>query len=287
MVSMNKLSTTERAAIVSALVEGNSIRATCRMTGAAKNTVVKLLMELGEACWKYQSETMRNLKCERFQADEIWAFCYSKQRNVPEDKKGQFGVGDVWTWTALCADCKVVPTFLVGNRDAEYAEVFLRDLSQRLARRVQLTTDGHKAYLVAVERVFGSAIDYSQLVKLYGKPVDAPEARYSPPECVGTQTHVISGKPDIAHVSTSYVERQNLNMRMGMRRFTRLTNGFSRKWQNLEAAESLYFLHYNFARPHTTLSKPYPMTPAMKAGVSDHVWTVAEIVGLLDREDSN
>jgi IS1 family transposase len=275
------MSTERRAQVIGALVEGNSIRATVRMTGAAKNTVTKLLVDVGEAASAYMNETLVDLPCTRIEADEIWSFCYAKAKNVPAEMQGEEGVGDVWTWTALDADTKLVPSFLVGRRDAVDGYRFMSDLAGRLRNRVQLTTDGHRAYLAAVEGAFGSEIDYAMLVKIYGVPAEA-ESRYSPPECLGTETIMIQGDPDRDLISTSYVERSNLTMRMGMRRFTRLTNAFSKKVENLTAAVSLHFLHYNFARPHTSLSKPYPMTPAMAAGVADHVWSLTEVAALLD-----
>lgn len=280
MVSMNRLSTRERAQIVAALVEGNSIRATCRMTGAAKNTVVKLLADLGAACSEYQDGAMQNLPCKRIQCEEIWSFVYAK-KNVPAEHRDEFGYGDVWTWTALCADTKLVPSWLVGERTTEDATAFIADLASRLAHRVQLTTDGQRPYLEAVEDVFGADIDYAMLHKLYG-PDPEPEKRYSPAKCIGVDVRPITASPDPAHISTSYAERQNLTMRMGMRRFTRLTNAFSKKVENLATTVSLHFMHYNFARPHKTLSKPYRTTPAMAAGVADHVWGLDEIVGLLE-----
>ena len=223
---------------------------------------------------------MHSLNLKRIQCDEIWSFCYSKQKNVPEEHKGEFGYGDVWTWTAIDADTKLIPTWLVGLRDGECATEFIKDLAGRLANRVQLTTDGHKAYLEAVESAFGADIDYAMLVKLYGAEWPG-EARYSPADCMGTKTISIQGRPDMKAVSTSYVERHNLTMRMSMRRFTRLTNGFSKKIENHMTALALYFMHYNFARPHKSLANPYPRTPAMVAGLTDHVWTINEIVGLL------
>ena len=275
---MNKLSSAKRAAVVAALVEGNSIRATVRMTGVAKNTVVKLLVDLGEACARYQDETLRNLRCNRIQCDEIWSFVGAKEKNVPADKAGKFGIGSVWTWTALDADTKLVPSFLVGTRDLGSAFTFISDLASRLRNRVQLTTDGHRPYLSAVEDAFGADIDYAVLQKLYGSDPQS-ETRYSPAQCIGTKTEIVTGDPDPKHISTSYVERQNLTMRMSMRRFTRLTNAFSKKIENHIAAVALYFMYYNFGRVHQTLR----VTPAMEAGVTDHVWTVQEIVGLLDR----
>jgi IS1 family transposase len=251
------------------------------MTNSAINTVVKLLIGVGSVSLDYQDEIMRDLPCNRLQCDEIWSFVYSKAKNVPTEHKGEFGYGDVWTWTALDADTKLVPCWHVGDRDAAEAYEFMSNLASRLAHRVQLTTDGHRAYLTAVEGAFGSNIDYAMLVKLYGAGPIEDQRRYSPAECIGTDVRVVSGKPDKAHISTSYVERQNLTMRMSMRRFTRLTNAFSKKLENHMYAIALYFMHYNFARPHKTLSKPYPTTPAMAAGLSDHVWTVGEIVELL------
>ena len=281
MVSMNRLPSEKRRAVIACLVEGNSIRATVRMTGAAKNTITKLLADLGQACADYQDEVFRDLPCTSIQCDEIWSFCYSKQKNVPEQHRDTFGYGDIWTWTALCADTKLVPSWLVGERTVEDAWVFLWDLKERLANRVQLTTDGHRAYFQAVDAAFGAEIDYAMLHKLYG-PDPGEERRYSPPVCVGTDSRVVRGNPDPAKISTSYVERQNLTMRMGMRRFTRLTNAFSKKVENLAHAVSLHYQHYNLARPHRTLSKRYPTTPAMAAGVADHVWTLREIAELLD-----
>lgn len=274
---MNQLDTKRRAQVVAALVEGNSIRATVRMTGVAKGTVLKLLADLGRACSEYQDRTLRNLPCRRIQADEVWSFCYAKAKNIPEELRGTEGVGDVWTWTAICADTKLVPSWYIGGRSGEDAEVFIRDLAGRLANRVQLTTDGHRPYLEAVEGAFGSEIDYAMLIKLYSVPPTGAESRYSPSECCGTRTQKVTGNPDERTISTSYVERQNLTMRMGMRRFTRLTNGFSKKLENLEHAVALHFMHYNFARVHQSLR----VTPAMEAGVSDHVWSIEEIVGLL------
>lgn len=281
MVNLNKLSTEKRTAVVGCLVEGNSIRATVRLTGVAKNTVTKLLVDLGAACSAYQDRVLRDLPCRNLQADEIWSFCNAKARNVPEAHRGEFGWGDVWTWTAIDRDTKLVPSWYVGDRSSESAIALMDDLRGRLANRVQLTTDGHKPYLEAVEGAFGAAIDYAVLQKIYGKS-EEPEKRYSPAVCLGSVTTPISGSPDPDMISTSHVERQNLTMRMGMRRFTRLTNAFSRKVENLTAAISLHFMYYNFARPHGSLRNPYPRTPAMAAGVSNHVWKIEEIVALLD-----
>ncbi len=277
---MNKLNRERQIQVVKALVEGNGINGIVRMTGVAKNTVLKLLADLGSVCLEYQNEHMRDLRLKHIQCDEIWEFCYAKEKNVPAKHKGEFGYGDIWTFVAIDAETKLVPSWLVGYRDAGHAFEFIDDLRQRLANRVQLTTDGHKMYLEAVEGAFGQDIDFAQLVKLYGAepPMDA---RYSPANCIGTQKHIIQGDPDPLHISTSYVERQNLTMRMSMKRFTRLTNGFSKKVQNHMFAIALHFMFYNFARPHKTLANPYPSTPAMAAGISDHVWTVEEIVRLV------
>jgi IS1 family transposase len=277
---MNQLSTAKRVAVVAALVEGNSLRSTCRMTGVAMNTVLKLLAELGTACAEFHNVRVRNLQVKRIQCDEIWQFCYSKMKNVPTEKIGQFGYGDVWTWTAIDADTKLIPTWFVGSRDVNSAHWFMRDLESRILSRVQLTTDGHRAYLTAVDEAFDGQIDYAMLVKIYGAGENRDGAvRYSPAKFIASQTEVIRGNPDAGHISTSYVERQNLSMRMGMRRFTRLTNAFSKKVENHAHAVALYFVHYNFARIHGSLR----VTPAMAAGIADHVWSLEEIVGLLDR----
>jgi len=270
---MNKLNRTKQAQVIAALVEGNSINATVRMTGVAKNTILKLLAELGPACSEYQNRAFRNLTCKRIQCDEIWQFCYAKEKDVPADKKGKFGFGDVWTWVAIDADTKLIPSFMLGNRDAHTANVFIDDLASRLANRIQLTTDGLKVYLEAVEGAFGCAIDYAMLIKVYGASQE--ETRYSPAECIECVTNVVSGTPAPKHISTSYIERQNLTMRMGMRRFTRLTNGFSKKVENHAHAVAIHFMHYNFCRVHKTLR----VTPAMEAGITDHIWTVEEMIG--------
>jgi IS1 family transposase len=282
MVSMNRLNTEQRTRIVSALVEGNSIRATCRMTGASKTTVMKLLTDLGLVCSIHMDRAMRDLTCERLQCDEIWAFVGAKQKNVTAEKRNEWG--DVWTWVAIDADTKLVPSYMIGPRDLATATAFMTDLAKRLRHRVQLTTDGHHPYLQAVRGAFRGKIDYAQLVKFYGNdPSTKPERRYSPGVCIGQEQRPIMGDPDPAHISTSYIERQNLTMRMSMRRFTRLTNGFSKKVENHAAAISLHFMHYNFARPHKSLSG---RTPAMAAGLSDHVWTVRELVGLLEQAEN-
>ncbi len=278
---MNKLSIEKQTQIITALVEGNSIRATCRMTDTAKGTVTRLLASVGGACAKYQDEHIKNLTSQRIQCDEIWSFCYAKQKNVPEDKQGTFGYGDVWTWVAIDADTKLAATWLVGLRNVECATHFINDLKDRLTNRIQLTTDGHKVYINAVENAFGADIDYGMLNKLYGQEPEQ-EKRYSPAKCIGAEKQVIQGNPNSKDISTSFVERQNLTMRMSMRRFTRLTNGFSKKLENLEYAVALHFMFYNFARPHKTLANPYPRTPAMAAGIENHIWTVDEIVQLVN-----
>jgi IS1 family transposase len=282
MFSMNRLPTERRAQILGMLVEGNSLRATTRMAGCSINTVSKLLLDVGEACAAYQDEHLRDLPCKTIEADEIWSFVYSKQKNVPEELRGMFGVGDVWTWTALCAESKLMVCWFVGGRQVEDAEVFMLDLKSRLRERIQLTTDGHSAYPNAVGLAFGRNIDFAQLVKQYAAGDRSTQARYSPAVCTGARVRVDRGNPDPAKISTSYVERQNLTMRMGMRRFTRLTNGFSKKLDNHMAAIALHFMYYNFARPHKSLADPYPRTPAMAAGKADHIWTLREIAELLD-----
>jgi IS1 family transposase len=274
---MNRLALEDRARILSCLVEGNSMRATSRMVDVSINTVTKLLVEVGAACAAYQDEHLRKLTCKRIQCDEIWSFCYAKQKNVAPEKAGVLGYGDVWTWTATDADTKLVPSWLVGLRNADYAKTFVADLAGRLAGRVQLTTDGLKLYVNAVEEAFGSEIDFAMLVKLYGaEEGSGNERRYSAGECCGTIKGTVQGSPDECHVSTSFVERQNLTMRMSMRRFTRLTNGFSKKVENLEHALALHYMHYNFARIHKSLR----VTPAMAAGVSDRLWSLTEIASL-------
>lgn len=273
---MNRLSTAERVKVVAALVEGCSIRATVRMTGVAKNTVAKLLVELGAACGNYADKALVNLKCQRVQCDEIWSFCYAKQKNVTAEMAKARVCGDVWTWVGMDADTKLVCSWLVGPREPETARIFMDDLASRLADRVQLTTDGLKAYLTAVKGAFGNEIDYAMLVKLYGTSAEA-EKRYSPAECVGCKTRRIKGDPDPRYISTSYIERQNLTMRMQMRRFTRLTNAFSKKIENHVASIALHYMHYNFCRIHQTLR----ITPAMAAGVTDHVWEIRDLLQLL------
>ncbi|MDA8172137.1 MAG: IS1 family transposase [Nitrospiraceae bacterium] len=273
---MNKLDTKKRVQILQMLCEGSSMRSISRIVDVSINTVTKLLVDAGNVCSEYQDKVFRNLQCKRLQVDEIWSFCYSKDKNVPEDKQGQFGFGDVWTFTAICADSKLVPSWRVGKRDLEDAKPFIEELASRLTNRIQLTSDGHRMYLDAVEGVFGTDVDFSQLVKQYGNPVE-PEKRYSPAHCIGAKKIRVSGNPDKDEVSTSYVERQNLNMRMGMRRFTRLTNAFSKKVENHIHALSLYFMFYNFVRIHTSLR----VTPAMSAGVTDKLWNMEDVLSLL------
>jgi IS1 family transposase len=282
MFNMNRLSTEKRAAILGMLVEGNSLRATTRLAGCSINTVSKLLLDIGDACTAFQAVTLVDLPCKTIQCDEIWSFVYSKAKNVPDARKGEFGVGDVWTWTAIDADSKLVPSWFVGNRTAEDGFLFMMDLKYRLRdSHVQLTTDGLKAYSAAIGFSFGTEVDWAVLQKTY-RSDPSGERRYSPSICTGIDIDVKRGDPDPAKISTSYVERQNLTMRMGMRRFTRLTNAFSKKLENHMAAVALHFMHYNFGRPHKSLANPYPRTPAMAAGKADHIWTLTEIAGLLD-----
>ena len=278
---MNKLSVAMRAQILSLLCEGSSMRAITRITGVSLNTVSKLLIDAGKACAAYHDEYVRGVKATRIQCDEIWAFCYSKQKNVPTAKAAPEGAGDVWTWTALEASSKLLVSYLVGGRDSEYAMALMDDMRGRLANRVQLTTDGLKSYLVAVEEAFGADVDYAQLVKLYG---EAPEAqkRYSPAECIGARKEEITGAPDKAHISTSYVERHNLTIRMGNRRFTRLTNAFSKKLENHFHMIALYFVFYNFARIHKTLK----MSPALAAGITNRLWSMDDIVALIELREA-
>jgi IS1 family transposase len=273
---MNKLSMDKKVAVISALVEGCSVRATSRLTGVAKGTILRLLAEVGTACAQYQDAVLRNIPARRVQVDEIWSFCYAKQKNITAAMFDNGGfAGDVWTCVAIDADTKLVLSWRVGWRDAGYATDFLQDVAGRLSNRVQLTTDGHKMYLTAVPDAFGKSVDHAQLVKIYG---DDPERqkRYSPARCLGTERIEVIGSPDPKHISTSYVERQNLTMRMQMRRFTRLTNAFSKKIENHEHAVALFYMWYNFGRLHQTLR----VTPAMEAGISQHVWSIHEVVSL-------
>lgn len=277
---MNVLPIEKRAQILHLLVEGMSMRATSRIADVSINTVTKLLVDAGTACLEFQDEAIRNIKSKRVQCDEIWSFCQSKEKNVAEENKGALGYGDCYTWTAIDADSKLAISWLVGRRDVEYAEAFMADLASRLADRIQLTTDGYGPYINAIEKMFGGAIDYAMLVKIYEGQDQTGQRRYSPAGFVRADKRRINGDPDFKEVSTSYVERQNLTMRMGMRRFTRLTNGFSKKVENLQFAVALHFMHYNFGRIHKTLR----VTPAMEAGIADHVWSMEEIAGLVKDE---
>jgi IS1 family transposase len=274
---MNKLSTERRSQILGMMVEGNSIRAIVRMTGASKNTIVKLLKDAGEAFSAYQDQAFRNLTCKRFQLDEIWAFGYAEQRNVPFAKGAPEEAGDIWTWVAIDAKTKLIPSWRIGDRSGETAIEIVCDLSKRLANRVQITSDGHRAYLEAVEASFGADVDYAQLVKLYGE-VPHPAGRYSPAQIQGTKTYCCTGKPDPKHISTSYVERQNLTMRMSMKRFARLSNGFSKKAENHAYSVAIHFMHYNFVRIHQSLR----VAPAMAAGVSKMPWSLMDMVRVVE-----
>jgi len=279
---MNKLSSAKRAQALQMMAEGVSLRAMTRLTGVSRTTLIKLLEDAGRAFSEYQDRALMNLKCKRVQVDEAWAFCYAKQKNVPTAKAAPEGAGDIWTWVGLDADSKLVLSWLVGGRDSEYAMGFMDDLAKRLANRVQLTSDGHKAYLEAVEGAFGGDIDYAMLVKIYGATPGGVTGRYSPPACIGARKLRVEGDPDIKHVSTSYVERQNLNIRMGNRRMTRLTNAFSKKAENHAHMMAIYFMHYNFVLIHQTLR----VTPAMAAGVTDKLWEMNDLVAIVEAAES-
>ena len=279
---MNKLPSAKRAEILGMMAEGVSLRAIARLTGVSKNTLAKLVEDAGEAFSDYQDRVFRDLPCKRVQVDEIWSFVYAKAKNVETAKAAPAEAGDIWTWTAIDADTKLIPSFYVGKRDSEAARHFIGDLAGRLASRVQLTSDGHKPYLEAVEGAFGSAIDYAMLIKHYAAPVGAI-GRYSPGDCTGIEHRRVEGRPDAAHVSTSYVERANLSIRMGTRRFTRLTNGFSKKAANHAHAVAIYFMHYNFVRMHQTLR----CSPAMAAGVSKTLWELADMVRVLEEWEAS
>ena len=275
---MNRMPLAKRAQILGFLVEGMSLRAASRLADCSINTVTRLLVDVGMACMAYQDATLRNLPCKRVQCDEIWSFVGAKQRNVPADQQEEFGIGDVWTWTAIDADTKLVAAWMVGNRDGDAAKVFIADLAARLKNRIQLSTDGHRMYLEAVHSGFDVPVDYGMLVKHYsGEDKPTSDRKYSPSKFVSAEKRKIMGKPDPDHISTSYVERQNLTMRMSMRRFTRLTNAFSKKVENHAFAVALHFMYYNFGRIHKTLR----VTPAMQAGIADHVWSLEEIAGLV------
>jgi IS1 family transposase len=274
---MNRLDTAKRAQIVSAIVEGCSIRSIVRMTGASKNTIAKLLVELGAACSDYLDAHLVNLPCKRVQVDEIWSFCYAKAKNVtPKIAAKNPSAGDVWTWVAIDADTKLIPSWIIGPRDGVTARIFVSDLAGRLANRIQLTSDGLSVYLQAVERAFRGQVDYAQLIKVYGETSEG-QKRYSPAECIGCERKTVVGQPDPEHISTSYIERQNLTIRMGLRRFTRLTNAFSKKIENHTAALAIFYMHYNFVRIHQSLR----ITPAMAAGVTARLWSIEDLVGLL------
>ena len=269
---MNKLPINKRVQILSMLCEGSSMRSISRVCDVSINTVTKLLMDAGKFCLDFHDQRVHGLTAKRIQCDEIWSFCYTKAGNLPVAKKAPRGAGDVWTWTSLDADTKLICNWMVGERDAAWATAFIQDLKWRLANRVQLTSDGHRAYIEAVQGAFGDDVDYGRLVKIYGEP------RFGPSECVGCKKKPTIGNPDPAHISTSFVERSNLSMRMSMKRFGRLTNAHSKKLINHRHAISLYFVFYNWTRIHKTLR----VTPAMAAGISDHVWSMEEIIGLMD-----
>jgi IS1 family transposase len=279
---MNKLDRETRARVLHLLCEGSSLRAVTRLTGVSKKAVSRLMVDAGQAAAWYQDRVFRNLNCKRIQVDEIWAFVYAKQKNVALAKKAPANAGDVWTWTAIDADTKLIPSWFVGGRDSDAAIIFMDDLASRLANRVQLTSDGHKAYLEAVEGAFGADVDYAQLVKLYGESPDA-EKRYSPAVCIGAHKNPIEGNPDPKYISTSYAERQNLNVRMHTRRFTRLTNAFSKKVENHAHSVALFAMYYNFVRIHKTLRT----TPSMAAGVTKRLWEIGDIVDVLEAWESN
>jgi IS1 family transposase len=275
---MNKLPNEKRVQILSMLVEGSSMRSISRVVGVSINTVTKLLAEAGEACLAYHDENVKGLNCKKIQCDEIWAFCYAKEKNAAAAKKAPTFAGDVWTWTSICAESKLICNWFVGGRDAEFAKLFMEDLAARLNNRVQLTTDGHKAYLQAIEGAFGDEVDYAQLVKMFGNAPESAKGRYSPAECTGIKKTPKIGSPEKKDISTSYVERQNLTMRMSMRRFTRLTNAFSKKFESHCHALALYFVYYNFVRIHKSLK----VSPAMAAGLTDKLWGWEEVIALID-----
>ena len=279
---MDRISTAKRVQVIAALVEGNSINATCRMFGVGKHTILRLLEEAGCACAAFHDVYVRDVRARRVQADEVWSFVYGKDKNLTLEQM-QSGMGSVWTWTAIDADSKLIISYMLGDRGPATAKAFMQDVASRLSNRVQLTTDGHKVYADAVEEAFGSEIDYAMLVKMYGASGDNPDSRYSPATCIGCRTGVFSGSPNADYISTSFVERQNLSMRMGMRRFTQLTNAFSKKIENHGHMIALYFMHYNFCRVHKTLR----VTPAMEAGLTNHVWSLEELCGLMPEKKAN
>ncbi|MFY9292276.1 MAG: IS1 family transposase [Methylorubrum rhodinum] len=275
---MNKLPLAKRVQILSMLCEGSSMRSISRVVDVSINTVSKLLEDAGRACAAFHDDAVRNVQAKRVQVDEIWSFCYAKQANVADAKKAPEGAGDVWTWTAIEADTKLIISYLIGGRDAEYANAFIGDLKERVANRIQLTSDGHRAYLDAVEEAFGADVDYAQLVKIYGDVPDAHKGRYSPSDCIGALKVPVQGGPNRKHISTSFAERQNLTMRMQMRRFTRLTNAFSKKFENHAHMVALYTVWYNFVKLH----KKHRMSPAMAAGVSDRLWSMEDVAALVE-----
>ena len=275
---MNKLPMKARTLILSMLCEGQSMRATARLADVSFNTVAKLLIDAGKVCADLHDELVQGVTANRVQCDEIWSFTYAKQKNVATAKAAPQVAGDTWTWTALDADSKLIVSSMVGGRDAEYANAFMDDVASRLANRVQMTTDGHKAYLEAVEGSFGADIDYAQLIKVYGNAPETFKGRYSPADCTGIVKRTVEGQPEEKHISTSFVERQNLTMRMQMRRFTRLTNAFSKKLENHMHMVALYTVWYNFIRVHKTLR----VTPAMEAGLSETVWDMEDLVQIMD-----
>lgn len=275
---MNRLPIERRAEVIRCLVEGCSIRSTVRITGVAKNTIQALTREVGEACLDYQDRVLRNIRASRIQCDEVWCFCYAKDKNVPDSMRGQPGVGSMWTWTAMDADSKLIVSWQLGARDAANADRFIGSVAARLAGRVQLTTDGNRVYLEAVDAHFAGQIDYAMLVKVYGAENEAPETRYSPAKCLGTKNRIVAGEPDRDHISTSYVERQNLNIRMGNRRYTRLTNAFSKKAEMLALSVAISFMYHNFVRIHQTLR----CTPAQKAGIDKCKWSIQDVVEMAD-----
>jgi len=279
MLGMRKLPAEQRAAILSALVEGNSIAATCRMFAVNKVTVLRLIADAGTLAEQYHDLTVRDLATKRVQMDEIWSFVHSKDKNVRTENWGK-GHGDNWTWVAMDADSKLAINWLVGGRDSKYGNEFVADLASRLSDRVQLTSDGWQVYRDAVAQAFGGEVDYAMLIKEYGVERDKG-ARYSPPVCIGCRQNIMTGAPEQAHINTSFIERQNLTMRMQMRRFTRLTNGFSKSQKHHKYAIALHYFHYNFIRKHQTIKT----TPAVMAGVADKVWTMVDFVKLMEREE--
>ena len=276
---MNRLNHKEQAQILRCLVEGTSIRGTARICGRSKDTVMKLMVDVGKACMEYMDKALVNLPCKRIECDEVWAFCYAKKKNVPEEKKGILGYGDVYTWTAIDPESKLIVSYMVGKRTAEYAQAFIADLAARLKNKVQVTTDGLKVYIDAIEESFGSEVDYAMLIKLYGDDQDK-EKRYSPSDFIASEKQPVSGNPDPKNISTSIVERHNLTIRMSNRRFTRLTNAFSKKVENLTYSVALTFMHYNFCRIHKKLR----VSPAMEAKVTDRLWDLEDVAKLVDEK---